>query len=1199
MSFITSRIALAACVCLLAGSQPLTADELERGFSTPPPEARPWVYWFWLNGNISSNGITADLEAMARVGIGGVLIMEVDQGAPVGPVDFMGSSWRNLFRHAAAEATRLGLEINMNNDAGWNGSGGPWIRPEQSMQKVVWTETNLAGPSLFEGSLAQPETVAGFYRDIAVLAFPTPGPARIENVRQKALYELAMPGGISEQTHPPEMVIDRDRILDLTAHLQPNGQLNWQAPNGQWTVLRLGHTSTGVENSPAPKTGRGLECDKLSREGIEANFAGMMALLAADTKSGSGGRASPRAQTSLEVRARGNARPPGQAGLVATHIDSWENGTQNWTARMREEFRARRGYDPLPFLPAMTGRIVGSQEISERFLWDLRRTISDMVVTNYAGRMRELAHAAGLRFTVEAYGGPCDNLDYGGQSDEPMGEFWSPNGAIETCKGMACAAHVYGKRIVGAEAFTAGDLEKWREYPATLKALGDRAFCEGINRFVFHRYALQPWQEDRRPGMTMGPWGQHYERTQTWWEQTRPWHDYLARCQFLLRQGWFVADICYLQGETPPHGFDGHTRQGYDWDECTAEAVISRMSVRDGRLTLPDGMSYRVLVLPATKFMTPQLLRKLSTLVEQGATVIGVPPGKSPSLTGYPQCDQEVRDLAAGLWGNWDENKIHERRLGKGRVVWFREPEKVLKESGVPPDFVSGQPLRFLHRATPEADIYFVANSAPRAVDTTGTFRVAHKAPELWWPDTGRLEGAPLWREHDGVTSVGLSLEPSGSVFVVFRKPSAHRAPAAELLRDGKLVLTAVPQPAEPVNILQASYGTLNNPAKTRDVREKVQRKVDGGEHSFPASMMAEGDDPAVNEVKTLAVEYVIAGKTYTVRAQDPATVHLTSNALKVVVEKARYGVLDDPKRTRDVRQKLQRLVDTGESAFLVSRMAEGDDPAVLVVKTLEVEYTLDGKRLAARGTDPEMIDLKPPPPDNREQIAEAVREKSGKLQVIAFRPGSYELRLADGQRRESEIRELPKAVEVSGPWSVRFETGVSAPTQATFDHLISWTSHADPAIRYFSGTAVYTTTVQIPRGMLGKGRRVYLDLGEVHAMAEVRINHHRPISLWKPPFRLDITDLAKPNENKLEVKVTNLWPNRLIGDEHLPEDSERNPDGTLKRWPDWLLRGKPSPAGRSTFTTWRLWKKTDAPLASGLLGPLRIVPAQEFSPAE
>ncbi len=267
---------------------------------------------------------------------------------------------------------------------------------------------------------------------------------------------------------------------------------------------------------------------------------------------------------------------------------------------MREEFQKRRGYDLLPFLPVLTGRVVDSLEISERFLWDLRQTVSDLVVENYAGHMAELAQQHGLRLSIEAYGGPCDDLTYGGRADEPMGEFWIGGGAFETCKAMASAAHIYGKPILGAEAFTADDHERWQQHPATIKALGDRAFCEGVNRFVFHRYAMQPWL-DYRPGMTMGPWGLHYERTEDLVGAVAgPWHEYLARCQYLLRQGPFVADICYLQPEAAPQEFKWHERNGYDYDDCTAEVVLTRMTVRDGRLVLPDGMSYRVLVLPET-----------------------------------------------------------------------------------------------------------------------------------------------------------------------------------------------------------------------------------------------------------------------------------------------------------------------------------------------------------------------------------------------------------------------------------------------------------------------------------------------------------------------------------------------------------------------------------------------------------------------
>ncbi len=449
------------------------------------------------------------------------------------------------------------------------------------------------------------------------------------------------------------------------------------------------------------------------------------------------------------------------------------------------------------------------------------------MIENYAGHMHRLANAAGMRFTVEAYGGPCDAIAYGGRSDEPMGEFWTPSGAIETCRGMASAGHVYGKRIIGAEAFTSADRERWLEHPAILKSHGDRAFCEGINRFVFHRYAMQPWTDGRVPGMTMGPWGQHYERTQTWWDWTPAWHTYLARCQYLLRQGLFVADICRVQPETPPQGFGYYDRHGYDWDECGTEAVVTRMTVKDGRIVLPDGMSYRVLALPWSQTMTPGLLRKVKELVESGATVLGPRPSASPSLSGYPQCDDEVRQLAAELWGDTDGQKTMEHRLGKGRVIWSSLPEKILAESGVPADFTAGQPLRFLHRSTANAEIYFVANLQPHEFTTTCSFRVAGRVPELWWPDSGRIERAAMWEERDGRTHVVVPFGPSGSVFVVFRERSQKSDAVVLVKHDGKEILSAIPEPPTKIVVRKAIYGVLDDPSRTRDVT--AQSSEQGG----------------------------------------------------------------------------------------------------------------------------------------------------------------------------------------------------------------------------------------------------------------------------------------------------------------------------------------------------------------------------------
>ncbi|MHB1036825.1 MAG: glycosyl hydrolase [Pirellulales bacterium] len=1149
------------------GGQP---DTLASAFARPPQAARPWVYWFWLNGNITREGITADLEAMKRVGVGGVLIMEVDQGAPLGPMAFMGPEWRKLFQHVVAEANRLGLEVNMNNDAGWNGSGGPWIKPEQSMQKIVFSETNVEGPKHLEAPLPQPAAVAGYYRDIEVLAFPTPGAYRIENIQAKACYNVGGAGPAAEKDLPAEMVIDRGRVVDLTARMDKDGRLAWDVPPGKWTIVRFGHTSTGAENAPSPASGRGLECDKLSKEGIEANFAGMMAKLVADVG------------------------PAGKA-LTATHIDSWENGAQNWTARMREEFQKRRGYDPLPWLPVVTGRVIGSLELSERFLWDLRQTVSDLVVENYAGHMRELARKNGMRLSIEAYGGPCDNLPYAGRADEPMCEFWIGGGAMSTCKEMASAAHTYGKPILGAESFTAADQEKWREHPASIKALGDQAFCDGVNRFVFHRYAMQPWL-DRRPGMTMGPWGIHYERTSTWWEWTPAWHEYLARCQFLLRQGNFVADLCYLEPEAAPKSGRAHERNGYDYDDASAEVVLTRMTVKDGRLTLPDGMSYRLLVLPDGAPATPALLSKIKDLVQAGATVLGPRPRKSPSLNNYPQCDDEVKKLADELWGDCDGVKVNQRRFGQGTVACGVAPEKLLAQLGTAPDFTSRPRLNYIHRAVGDTDIYFVANPKPQAVAATCTFRVTGKQPELWRPDGGRIERAAMFRGQDGGTQVRLTLGPSGSVFVVFRNRADGFDPVVAVTRDGKPVAGLAGRPAKIV-VRKAVYGVPGDATHSRDVRAKVQQAVDAGETALPVSRMAQGDDPADKVVKTLVVEYSVGDRQFTVTGKDSDTVHLTDDAAQIQVNKAVYGVLGDAARTRDVREKVQRLADAGETSFEVARMAAGDDPAFGIVKTLIVEYTLGGTRRTATGTDPETITLTQPPA--AERVADLHQGANGGIVVEAWQPGRYVVRRASGRPEEFDAPAIAP-VEVTGPWEVRFQANWGAPEKLTFEKLISWSDRAEPGVKYYSGAATYAKTLVVPAEMLGKGRRLYLDLGKVQVMARVTLNGKDLGTVWKPPYLVDITAAARPGENDLTIEVVNLWPNRMIGDEQLPDDSQRNGDGTLKQWPQWLAEGKPSPTGRYTFTSWRLWKKGAPLLESGLLGPvtLKATTRHEFGPA-
>ncbi|MCE5268054.1 MAG: hypothetical protein LLG00_09230 [Planctomycetaceae bacterium] len=765
-------------------------------FVNPPADARPWVYWLVMDGNFTRQGITADLEAMSRVGIGGAIFLEVDLGIPRGPVRFMSKAWQDLFRHAVREAERLGLQISLAAGPGWCGTGGPWVKPEQSMQHLVASETAVSGATQFDAILPRPKprepffgratltpelakAWTDFYRDVAVLAFPTPkGSNRIADIDEKALYHRApyssqpgvrpflLPTG-DHATAPSDQCVSIDRVIDLTAKLGKDGRLKWDVPRGQWTILRLGRTATAQVTRPAPLPGLGFETDKFSPAALDAHLNAYIEPL---------------------LKAIGPTTRPG-CGLTGLHFDSWEMSSQNWSEQFRAEFRSRRGYDPLPYLPAMVGHVVASNEISERFLWDIRRTAQELVVEKHIVRLKDFAHRHGLQLSIEPYDmNPAGDLTLGGPADVPMGEFWAQGRGFDTnysCIEAVSIAHTGGRPIVGAESFTAGDNEAWQLHPAAMKPQADWALCAGINRIVFHRYQHQPWL-DRRPGMTMAYYGVHWERTQTWWDMSPAFHTYLARCQYMLRRGLPVADILYLAPEGAPHVFrspqsatrgNPPDRLGYNFDGCAPETLIERATAKDGQLFLPDGMTYRLLVLPACDTMTPTLLHKITALADGGVTIVGRPPRRSPSLSDYPKCDEIVKKLADALWA---KGRILVPPPPKDRASPFdiypeyHVPADALTRLNVPPDFEADKPLRYIHRRDNDTDIYFVTNGTNATVDAACTFRVSGKLPEIWDPLTGQIRNTSAFSQQHGRTTVPLRFNPTGSMFIVFRTPTGQ-----------------------------------------------------------------------------------------------------------------------------------------------------------------------------------------------------------------------------------------------------------------------------------------------------------------------------------------------------------------------------------------------------------------------------------------
>jgi hypothetical protein len=829
------------------------SSSLHQAFVKPPDSVQLAVYWYWISDNVSKEGAVKDLHAMKKAGINRAFIGNIfADNVPVGPTKIFSKDWWEVIHAALKTAGELGIEIGIFNSPGWSQSGGPWVKPAESMRYLASNEMTMSGgrfynaslpefdaqdvkvlaypmkatPSLFTWDVKNERTielkvdkevqslilqlskavkakaklfgeVKGSYQWIkdfeidrsntalhvgfqplapVVIAVPPMKSYRLEleykgsldmeiTLSTEALMERYPEKTLGKmfptplplwdaylwdaQTEPTNDVLSPSDVVDITAHYK-DGVLQWQVPPGQWKIVRLGMVSTGVTNSPASPEATGLEIDKMSKTHVAAHFDAFIG----------------------EILRKIPAEDRKTFKVVV--MDSYETGGQNWTDDMLERFKQVYNYDPVPYLPVMHGSVVGSRMISDKFLWDLRRLIADRVAYDYVGGLREKSNSHGLTTWLENYGHwgfPSEFMMYGGQSDEISGEYWSEGslGDIEN-RVAASTGHTYGKNKIWAESFTAAGKE-FARYPYLMKQRGDRFFAEGINATLLHLFVHQPY-ENKLPGMNAW-FGNEFNRNNTWFEQLDVFIDYLKRCNLMLQQGRYIADVAYFIGEDVPKMTgvaDPSLPKGYSFDYINAEILMTQATVKNGKLVLKSGMEYKVLVLPKVKSMRPELLKKLHKMVEEGLVILGNAPEYSPSLQNQPLADQEVKNISSGLWNGVSKDGF--QQVGKGFVFGGEASLKtVLDKFNILPDFTVNNPeadIAYIHRTTKEGEMYFIANQKESSVAFKAQFRVQNGVPYLWDATSGHRRALPQFIRKGDLIEIPLELAALESAFIVF-----------------------------------------------------------------------------------------------------------------------------------------------------------------------------------------------------------------------------------------------------------------------------------------------------------------------------------------------------------------------------------------------------------------------------------------------
>jgi hypothetical protein len=911
MLFIKSRFVILLLMSLLV-FRGFASESLEQAFRNPPESTKPWVYWYWINDHISKEGITKDLEAMAKAGIGEALIgniVDVTNPRYFGNIGVLSNEWWDCVVHAIKEAERLGIKVGMFNCPGWSQSGGPWVKPEEAMRYLHTKEYQVSGGKKLKMKL---ENLVAHFQRVAIQAYPAPafdndyittsniekisssssssmealklfdgnktqgikieqgkteidislkkpvklrsmqlvpvettmtsvcslyvknarkqwifikqvnidrgnlnahigpltfgpvcttfpeittkelrlvfnsetvgmisevelsGAARISEYVEKQLGKMSPRPTITatsylwERSHDhnnKKLAVQTGKIIDLTGFVNSTNELVWDVPKGNWIIQHTGMVPTGTKNNPTTPAGEGYEIDKMSKQIAYKHFDSYIGKI-------------------LE-------RIPASERKGFRHVvaDSYEQGSQNWTDKMCETFIKTYHYDPIPWLPVLTGRIVQSADLSERFLWDLRRLVADKIASEYVGGLREKCEQNGLRLWLENYGHwgfPGEFLNYGGASHDLGGEFWlswPELGPVE-CRCASSAAHTYGKNVVSAEAFTS----HWtfNIQPRDFKIRGDWAWTQGINHFVLHVYIHQP--NEQKPGINAW-FGTDFNRHNTWFDYSKTYFDYIRRSSAMLQSGIHVADVAYFISEDTPN-MTGATQpelpKGYDYDFVNSEVLMTAGVNAAGDLMLKSGATYKLLVLPERNTMRPELLAKIVELVEKGARIFGSAPQASPSMANYPHCDKQVAELAKKLWSA----NTGDYRYGKGRVFSGLSLEQVFENLQVKPRVQLPAEIWHTQRRDGETQFFFLTNQTQNAVKTNISFNVQGMQPELWDAVTGEMRLLTDFEEKDGQTIVPFEFGGGDSYFVVFRQKAVATAKKTANFPSVQIVMT-------------------------------------------------------------------------------------------------------------------------------------------------------------------------------------------------------------------------------------------------------------------------------------------------------------------------------------------------------------------------------------------------------------------------